>query len=69
MSIKKLLKWAGKRAKEPSTYAGLAIIAGAVGGPAAGVAVGKVGQVVGLIFGTGLVAATTSAHPEARDSA
>lgn len=63
MSIRKtaarLGGWALGRAREKSTWAGLAIVAGVIGGPAAGLAVSKIGTVAGLLLGAGLASATT----------
>lgn len=64
MSLKKIAKWAGRRLTERSTYIGLATVATALGAPQLGLHIGEAGQIVTLILGTGLVAATTSAHPE-----
>jgi hypothetical protein len=63
MSLGKILKWAGRRLREPSTYIGLATVASSLGAPEIGVQIGQAGQLVGLVLGTGLIAATTSAHP------
>ena len=58
MAIKlgKALAYVAKRAKEPSTYAGLALIAVLVGKPELADTIGKVGQIAGLVLGGGLVA-------------
>lgn len=58
--MKKVFNWIGKRAKEPSTYTGLAIIAGVAGFPGAAVALGKIGAAAGLILGGGLIAHQSS---------
>lgn len=50
--IKKVLRWLGKRARERSTYAGLAAVAAGVGFPAAGPVI----SAIGMIVGGGLVA-------------
>lgn len=63
MSFRNVFAWAGRRLQERSTYAGLATIAGLAGAHALGVQISQVGDAVALIAGTGLVAATTSAHP------
>jgi len=61
MSFKKIARWAGRRLAEKSTYVGLATIAVAVGAPVDVIeTIGKAGQIATLIFGSGLVAATTS---------
>ena len=60
MSLNKIARWASHRLMEKSTYIGLATIAVAVGAPPEVAAViGKAGQVAALIFGTGLMTATT----------
>lgn len=60
MSLKKIIRWAGRRLMEKSTYVGLATVAIAVGAPAGVIdTIGTAGQVAALIFGTGLAAATT----------
>jgi hypothetical protein len=56
--MRKLLAWIIARAKEPSTWTGLAVIAGTLGVDA-GRAL-TVAQGVGLIVGGALVAATTT---------
>jgi len=61
MSLKKILKWAGSRLKEKSTYVGLAAVATALGAAKLGVQIDEAGQIVTLIVGTGLAAASTSA--------
>lgn len=53
--MSKVLKWLGNRAKERSTYAGVAIIASALGAQKLGVQIDQVGQAVGLIVGGGLI--------------
>lgn len=58
--MNKVLNWLGKRAKERSTYTGLAIIAGIAGAPKFGMQIDQVGQAIALIAGGGLFAATTS---------
>lgn len=67
MSIKSILstfsRWLLRRLQERSTYAGIATIAGVVGAQAIGAQISQVGDAVALITGTGLIAATTSAHP------
>ena len=55
----KVLKWLGNRAKERSTYAGVAIIASALGAQKLGVQIDQVGQAVGLIVGGGLIGTQT----------
>lgn len=62
MSLKKIIRWAGRRLMEKSTYIGLATVAIAVGAPPQVIdTIGTAGQVAALIFGTGLAAATTDA--------
>lgn len=53
--LKKVGKWFGRRAKERSTYAGVAIIVSALGARELGVQIDQVGQAVGLIVGGGLI--------------
>lgn len=61
MSLKRIARWAGHRLMEKSTYVGLATVAVAIGAPPEiTAAIGKAGQVAALIFGTGLMAATTA---------
>jgi hypothetical protein len=63
MSLKKIGRWFGRRLKEKSTYVGIATVAVAVGAPPEVTdAIGKAGQLAALIFGTGLIAATTAVH-------
>lgn len=63
-SIKSIGRWLGRRLRERSTYAGAAVIAVAVGAPAAVIEhIGTAGQIAAIIFGTGVAAATTSVHP------
>jgi len=54
--FKKAGKWFGKRAKERSTYAGVAVIASMLGAHQLGVQIDQIGQAVGLIVGGGLIA-------------
>lgn len=63
--IRKFGRWALARLRERSTMAGLAVLAGIIGGPAVGVAAGKVVTGLGLVLGTGLAAATTRPHDDA----
>lgn len=58
--MKKILKWLSARAKEPSTYAGVAVIASIAGAPEVGQKIGQVGSALALILGGGLIA-----HPSA----
>lgn len=67
MLIKKLLAWIGRRLRERSTYVGIATIAGVAGAHELGAQISQVGDAVALITGTGLIAATTSAHPPVED--
>ena len=63
MSIKKIARWIGRRLKERSTYIGIETVAVAVGAPAAVTdVIGQAGQLAGVIFGSGLAAATTLVH-------
>lgn len=57
--FKKIIKWAGARLRERTTYSGLAIIAAIVGADKLGVQIDQVGQAVALITGGGLIAATS----------
>ncbi len=60
MSLRRIARWAGRRLTEKSTYVGLATVAVVIGAPPEiTAAIGKAGQVAALIFGTGLMAATT----------
>lgn len=69
MDIGKIAKWLGRRLKERSTYAGAAIVASAVGAHQLGAQIGQFGEAAALIFGTGLMAGTTSQHPPVNDLA
>jgi hypothetical protein len=63
MSLKKIGRWLGRRLKEKSTYIGLGTIAVAVGAPPeVAETIGKAGQLAAIIFGSGLMAATTALH-------
>ena len=64
MSLKKIAKWAVRRLKERSTYVGLATVAATFGASKLGVQIDQIGQIVGIVTGTGLIAATTSVHPD-----
>lgn len=57
--MKKITKWLGKRAKERSTYTGVAIVASILGAEKLGVQIDQIGQAVGLIVGGGLIASQT----------
>jgi hypothetical protein len=52
--------WLARRARERSTWLGLTVIATAIGGPAAGLAVNKAAAIAGAILGGGLIVAPTS---------
>jgi hypothetical protein len=65
MSLKKILKFIKLRAKEPSTYVGLATIATVAGLPKVAETIGQVGTAAVLVLGGGLVAA--SQHPSDSD--
>lgn len=54
--LKKILNWLGKRAKERSTYAGVAVVASMLGADKLGMQIDQIGQAVGLIIGGGLMA-------------
>lgn len=64
MNIKKTAAnfggWLVRRARERSTWLGLTVIATAIGGPAAGLAVNKAAAIAGAVLGGGLVAAATT---------
>lgn len=57
--MKKITAWLGKRAKERSTYTGVAIVASILGAEKLGVQIDQIGQAVGLIVGGGLIASQT----------
>ena len=57
--LKKIGKWAAKRAKERSTYTGIAVVASVLGAHKLGVQIDQIGQAVGLIVGGGLMASQT----------
>lgn len=71
MNIKKTAAnvggWLARRARERSTWLGLTVIATAIGGPATGLAVGKVAMIAGAVLGGGLVVAPTSDAPQPID--
>lgn len=71
MNIKKTAAnvggWLARRARERSTWLGLTVIATAIGGPAAGLAVNKAAAIAGAVLGGGLVAAATSADAQPTD--
>jgi hypothetical protein len=52
---KKIINWVGARAKERSTYAGLALICSMLGAHQLGMQIDQIGQAVGLIVGGGLI--------------
>jgi len=54
--LKKAGKWIGKRAKERTTYTGVAVILSMLGAQKLGVQIDQIGQAVGLIVGGGLIA-------------
>lgn len=64
MSIKNVAArvggWIAARAREKSTWAGLVVIATAIGGPAAGLAINNAGTIAGVLLGAGAVIAPTS---------
>ena len=63
MSLKKIGRWIGRRLKEKSTYIGIATVAAAVGAPAEVTnVIGQAGQLATILFGAGLMAATTAVH-------
>ena len=56
IKIGKALSWLVKRAKEPTTYVGLGVVATAIGKPELANAIGQYGQAAVLILGGGLIA-------------
>ena len=63
MSFKKIGRWIGRRLKEKSTYIRLATVVAALGAPAEVTnAIGQAGQLATIVFGAGLMAATTAVH-------
>lgn len=62
MSIKKIMRWAGRRLKERSTYVGMATIAATLGAEKLGMQIGQAGEIISILTGTSLIAATTSEH-------
>lgn len=59
ISAKVLLKWLTRRLRERSTYAGLGMVAAAVGLPQIAEHIDKAGQIAMIVLGSGLMAATT----------
>lgn len=51
----KVLKWVSARAKERSTYTGVAVIASVLGAQKLGMQIDQIGQAVALIAGGGLI--------------
>jgi hypothetical protein len=65
MALKKVGRWLGRRLREKSTYIGLTTVAVAIGAPASVISgIGQVGQIAAVIFGSGLMAASTAVHTE-----
>ena len=63
MSIfKKVRRWAGRRATEASTVAGIATVITGLIAPKLGLPIGETTQILTSIIGTALAAATTSNH-------
>lgn len=60
----KIFKWIGQRAKEKTTYAGLATIAVLVGKPELAEPIGKIGQIAGMVLGGGLMFMTSKVQAE-----
>lgn len=58
--VKKTVGWLKSRAKEPSTYTGLAIIASVMGAHKLGMQIDQIGQAVGLVIGGGLIGTQSS---------
>lgn len=65
--VKKAARWARRRLSERSTFLGAAMVATALGWPELAAKIGEFGQIAAVLFGTGLVAATTSNHPPLDD--
>ena len=59
-ALANLARWALRRAQERSTWAGLAMLAAALGHATLSAQVAHVGDAVLLILGTGLMSATTN---------
>lgn len=55
-------RWVFRRAQERSTWAGLAMLAAALGNVTLSAQVAHIGDAVLLILGTGLMSATTTPH-------
>lgn len=53
--MQKVLKWVSARAKERSTYTGVAVIASVLGAQKLGMQIDQIGQAVALIAGGGLI--------------
>lgn len=60
IKLKKIGAFLKKRAKEKSTYVGLATLAVALGAPEIGIAISKYSDIGLLLLGSGLVAANTT---------
>jgi hypothetical protein len=54
-----------RRAKEPTTWTGLALLGTLIGGPGVGVLVGKIGTIAGLVTGGALVTYSERPHTDA----
>lgn len=57
-----IFKWLGRRAREKSTYAGIAAVAVALGKPELAATIGQIGQVAVAVLGGGLMFMTTKAQ-------
>jgi hypothetical protein len=63
MNTKTIVAWALQRARERSTWAGLAALAVAFGAPALGAQINQAGQIALIMLGAGLSTSTTSSQP------
>lgn len=60
MNLKNIGRWALARAKEKSTWTGLAVIAGALGAGKVGVHLDQLGQIIGVLTGSVLTLVNTT---------
>lgn len=63
--VNKIGAYIVRRAKEPTTWTGLTLLATLIGGPAAGIVVGKIGTIAGLVTGGALVTYSERPHTDA----
>lgn len=59
--LKKVSHWLVSRAKERSTYAGLAVILSMFGADHLGMQIDQIGQAIAMIVGGGLIGAQSNA--------